>query len=100
MFSESTIKYVLALVAADSMATDEERRAVYNAIHGTEEAHSNPNDLVISFTEAARRLGAKNPQFARNLAKAGKIKSVYGSGKGLRPYGVTAKSVEEFAASN
>lgn len=99
MFSDATRTAVLALVTADSCATPDERRAVADALRGLVPVRSSSScdGLVISFTEAARRLGARNPQFARNLAKAGKIKSVYGSGKGLRPYGVTAKSVEDFA---
>lgn len=100
MFSDSTRRAVIALVAADFGATDEERRAVMYALDGMEGASAFPktDDLVISFTEASRRLGRRNPQFARNLAKAGKLRCVYGSGKGLRPCGVIAKSVEDFIA--
>lgn len=100
MFSDSTRRAVIALVAADFGATDEERRAVMNALDGMDGSSASPkaDDLVISFTEASRRLGRRNPQFARNLAKAGKLRCVYGSGKGLRPCGVIAKSVEDFIA--
>lgn len=99
MFSDTTRKAVLTLVAADLSATEDDRRAIINAFDGTAAAPARPKDLVISFAEAARRLGRRNPQFARNLAKRGKLSCVYGSGKGLRPCGVTARSVEEFAAA-
>ena len=99
MVSEITRKAVLALVAADADATAEDRKAVADAMVGMDGSEEKSESLVISFSEAARRLGRRNPQFARNLAKSGKIKSVYGSGCGKRPYGVTARSVEEFADS-
>ena len=99
MVSEMTRKAVLALVAADAEATAEDRKAVADVMIGMDGDSEKSASLVISFSEAARRLGRRNAQFARNLAKSGKIKSVYGSGRGKRPYGVTARSVEEFAAS-
>ena len=99
MISDMTRNAVLALVAADACATAEDRKAVADAMVGMDACGDDSASLVISFSEAARRLGRRNAQFARNLAKSGKIKSVYGSGGGKRPYGVTAKSVEEFAES-
>ena len=99
MFSEMTRSAVLALVAADADATADDRKAVADAMAGMDGGEGKSASLVISFSEAARRLGRRNAQFARNLAKSGKLKGVYGSGCGKRPYGVTAKSVEAFAAS-
>ena len=99
MITERTRSAVIALVAADTSATPEERKAVADAMVGMDVGDGRSDGLVISFAEAARRLGRRNAQFARNLARIGKLKSVYGSGGGKRPYGVTAKSVEAFAES-
>lgn len=101
MFAETTKQAVLALVAADADATPEERMAVANAVRGLVPVSGGGrgDDLVISFLEASRRLGHRNAQFARNLAKQGRLACVYGSGRGIRPCGVTAKSVEDFAAA-
>lgn len=94
MFAKTTTLSILALVDADPTATDTERERIRRACLMGDGAQVS---AVLSFAEAASRLGARNPQFARNLAHDGRLKSVYGSGS--RPMGVTAASVEAFLAA-
>lgn len=94
MFAKTTTLSILALVDADPTATDTERERIRRACLMGDGAEVS---AVLTFAEAAHRLGARNPQFARNLAHDGRLKSVYGSGS--RPMGVTAASVEAFLAA-
>lgn len=98
MFSEATIAAVRALVSSDSGASDDERLSVVMAVEGKSDC-PREDEKVLSFAEAARILGRRNAQFARNLLKKGKLRGVNGT-TGNRPIGVSSRSVYAYIAGN
>ena len=74
MFSDSTRRAVIALVAADFGATDEERRAVMNALDGMEGARY--KNVFCTYSHGC--LLPKNPILADHILKTALTRK-YGS---------------------
>ena len=90
MIAEHTKLAIIALLAVDKTATDEERQTVARALAGTP-----PGPVVLSIKEVCRRLG-KTRQTVYNLCKRGLLQSVKGAGnKGLNS-GITAASLSAY----
>lgn len=91
MISNHIRDAIIALLATDTAATEEDREAVALAMSGT------PADgpAVISFKEVCARLG-RSRQTVYNLIRRGLLTPVRGAGMAGYSTGVTASSLAEY----
>lgn len=92
MIQPSTKDAIIALLAADKLASDSEREAVAKVLAGCD--CKGPD--VIPFKEVMFRLGKSRPTVYKLIAK-GYLMPVRGAGK--YNSGITAKSLEDFIAN-
>ena len=93
MIQPSTKDAIVALLAADKLASDSEREAVAKVLAGCD--CTKPD--IISFKEAAYRIG-KSRQTLYTLIRQGRLRAVRGTG--VYNTGITAKSLEDFITDN
>ena len=90
MFSQHTVKSIIALACIDEGVTDAEKDALQGVLLGRR--RTSP---VVKSRDAATRLGLSLPTIKR-LVKNGKLRGV--KGVGSRYYGIAEESIERYSA--
>ena len=92
MISEHIKSAIIALLAVDTSATDDEREKVAAALRGEIKGPT-----VLSVREVCERLG-RSRQTVHNLVKAGLLVAVKGGGAKGYNTGISAQSLQDYLA--